>query len=79
MITKDDLSGRDCGNIKDLFQRFIVDAKVNGQEGQVKKYIKKLSKAQKYEFYVWLDSMCTYECRHELKDMIVQCLCDPEF
>lgn len=79
MLTNDDITGRNCENIEEFYQRFIINAEINGQSGQIRRYIKKMSKAQKWEFYKWLKDTCMYTCKEKLKDLVVESLCDPNF
>jgi hypothetical protein len=55
MVSKSTLKAYDFETIEDYYD-YIVLSKINGQHGQVESLIKAMSKEQKKDCLIWLDS-----------------------
>jgi hypothetical protein len=60
MVSKKTILGYEFSDIYEYFQ-YVVDSRVNGQIKQAKDLYKKLSKAQKTDFWAWFDSSYYYD------------------
>lgn len=62
MVSKKTILGYEFSDIYEYYQ-YIVDSRVNGQIKQAKDLYKKLSKAQKTDFWAWFDSSYFYDAQ----------------
>jgi hypothetical protein len=62
MVSKKTILGYEFSDIYEYFQ-YVVDSRVNGQIKQAKDLYKKLSKAQKTDFWEWFDSSYYYDAQ----------------
>ena len=64
MVSKKTILGYEFSDIYEYFQ-YVVDSRINGQIKQAKDLYKKLSKAQKTDFWAWFDSSTSFVAQSE--------------
>jgi hypothetical protein len=62
MVSKKLITSYEFGDINEYYE-YIVDSRANGQIKQAKDLYKKLSKAQKTEFWAWFDASYYYDAQ----------------
>lgn len=62
MVSKKLIKGYEFSDITEYFN-YIVESRVNGQIKQAKDLYKKLSKAQKTDFWQWFDASYYYDAQ----------------
>ncbi len=78
MINKKDLNIRELDGLTDFFEH-IYNNYVNGNNGDVKKFIKKLSKPQKLEFHYYLQTVLCNETKKALSNILIETVLNPDF
>jgi hypothetical protein len=64
MVSKKLITGYEFSDIYEYFD-YIVTSRINGQIKQAKDLYKKLSKAQKTEFWEWFDTSTSFVAQSE--------------